>query len=95
MTEYAHITKVFYRPSLSNDYKWKVREFAIQRVKNTNNSVVTFEPHQVSERVLARKEARHQVKVPAKKLKRGGLLGSMRNRVKLSKLTNAIRRVFK
>ncbi len=95
MTEYAHITKVFYRPGLSNDFKWKVKEFAIQKVKNTDNSVVIFEPHQVSERVLARKEVRHQVKVPAKKLKRGGFLGSMRNQVKLSKLTNAIRKVFK
>ncbi len=95
MTEYAHITKVFYRPSLSNDFKWEAKEFAIQKVTNTDKSMVVFESHQVSGKIIHRREARHQLKVPAKKLKKGGFLGNMRNRVKLNRFTQALKGVFK
>lgn len=86
MTSYAHITKVFYRPCPSNDYSWKMREYAIVD-RDTNNAAVVFD------KTLKRKEAKAEITRPSKKLKRGGFLGSIKNRSKFNRFNNAVKRL--
>lgn len=84
MTSYAHIMKVFYRPCSSNNYSWKMREYAIVD-KDTNKAAVVFD------KTLKRKDARAEVVRPSKQLKRGGFLGSIKNRAKFNRFNNAVK----
>lgn len=84
-----HVTRVFYKPNLKNNFTWKVRELAT----TDKDSGSTVEIHKA---ILTRKEAKLQRHSPVKRLvKRNGFLGTNKNRGKLMKMEAKCKRETK